>query len=133
MARALIIGASGGIGQALATEAARRGMDVTALSRSGDRLDITSEASVEATLGALEGTFDLIFVATEHHVDPAPLLAHRRTVLGVEIAEMKNSVGDLAEAGCVVPWRFASRPAFLVFVFLFLAFLLFFFFPFSYY
>ena len=34
------------------------------LSRSGDGLDVTDEASVAATLGKLEGSFDLIFVAT---------------------------------------------------------------------
>ena len=60
----MIIGASGGIGQALAADAARRGISVTGLSRSTDGLDITSETSVEAKLGALEGPFDLIFVAT---------------------------------------------------------------------
>jgi len=64
MARALIIGATGGIGQALAAEAARRGMSVTGLSRRENGLDITSEVSVEAVLGALDGPFDLIFVAT---------------------------------------------------------------------
>ncbi len=62
----LIIGASGGIGSALAAECAgRHGRDaVTGLSRSGDGLDIRSEKSVAAALGALDGPFDLIFVAT---------------------------------------------------------------------
>ncbi|MDJ0629353.1 MAG: SDR family NAD(P)-dependent oxidoreductase [Rhodobacter sp.] len=64
MKRALIIGASGGIGNALAVETARRGMRVTPLSRSETGLDITSQASVDAALAALDGPFDLIFVAT---------------------------------------------------------------------
>ncbi|KMW60363.1 Short-chain dehydrogenase/reductase SDR [Candidatus Rhodobacter oscarellae] len=62
--RALIIGASGGIGAGLCGEAARRGYAVTALSRSGDGLDVTDGASVEAHLGGLEGPFELILVAT---------------------------------------------------------------------
>jgi NAD(P)-dependent dehydrogenase (short-subunit alcohol dehydrogenase family) len=64
MSNALIIGDSGGIGGALAEELRGRGMAVTGLSRSRDGLDVTDEASVEAVLGALDGPFDLIFVAT---------------------------------------------------------------------
>ncbi len=37
---------------------------MTGLSRSRDGLDVTDEASVERVLGALDGPFDLIFVAT---------------------------------------------------------------------
>ncbi|TNF22560.1 MAG: SDR family NAD(P)-dependent oxidoreductase [Rhodobacteraceae bacterium] len=62
--RALVIGASGGIGAAVATALAARGAEVVGLSRSGDGLDVTDEASVAAHLGAQEGAFDLIFVAT---------------------------------------------------------------------
>lgn len=62
--RALIVGASGGIGAALAAELTARGVAVTALSRSADGLDVTDEASVAATLGRLDGTYDLILVAT---------------------------------------------------------------------
>ncbi|WP_102108224.1 SDR family NAD(P)-dependent oxidoreductase [Oceaniglobus roseus] len=62
--RALVIGASGGIGAAIATELRDRGHDVTALSRSGDGLDVTDEASVAQHLGRLDGPFDLVFVAT---------------------------------------------------------------------
>ena len=62
--RALVIGASGGIGGAVCTALRGRGADVVGLSRSGEGLDITDEASVARGLGALEGTFDLVFVAT---------------------------------------------------------------------
>ena len=62
--RALVVGASGGIGSALVAEARRRGADVVGLSRSRDGLDVTDEASVAATLGALEPGFDLMIVAT---------------------------------------------------------------------
>ena len=64
MKRALLIGASGGIGSALAQEFTSRGWEVTGLSRSRDGFDVTDEAAVEAGLTALEGPFDLVFVAT---------------------------------------------------------------------
>lgn len=61
---ALVIGASGGIGQALANELETRGNRVTCLSRSQGGLDITCEDSVSEKLGSLETGFDLIMVAT---------------------------------------------------------------------
>lgn len=64
MKKALVIGASGGIGGAIRAELLHRGWDLTALSRSDDGLDITSEVSVETALGALYGPYDLVFVAT---------------------------------------------------------------------
>jgi NAD(P)-dependent dehydrogenase (short-subunit alcohol dehydrogenase family) len=62
--RVLIIGASGGIGSALAAEAEARGAEVTRLSRRKDGLDVTEEASVAEHLGRLTGTYDAIWVAT---------------------------------------------------------------------
>ena len=64
MERALVVGASGGIGSAVAAALDARGVAVVRLSRSVDGLDVTDEASVEAALGALEPPFDLVFVAT---------------------------------------------------------------------
>ncbi|MHA6325512.1 SDR family NAD(P)-dependent oxidoreductase [Roseivivax sp. CAU 1753] len=64
MKHALIIGASGGIGSAVARELEARGVAVTGVSRSEGGLDVTDEASVAAHLGALEGPFDLVFCAT---------------------------------------------------------------------
>ncbi|MEP3675298.1 SDR family NAD(P)-dependent oxidoreductase [Sulfitobacter sp.] len=64
MEKVLIIGGSGGIGAALVAGFEGRGAQVVALSRSKDGLDITDEASVEAHLGALEGPFDALIVAT---------------------------------------------------------------------
>jgi NAD(P)-dependent dehydrogenase (short-subunit alcohol dehydrogenase family) len=61
MTKALIIGASGGIGAALA--AACAGHEVRALSRRDDGFDVTDPASVDRALGALDGPFDLIIVA----------------------------------------------------------------------
>lgn len=64
MVNALIIGASGGIGGAVAAHLRARGDTVTGLSRSVDGLDITDEDSIQGHLAALDGPFDLIFVAT---------------------------------------------------------------------
>lgn len=61
--RALVVGASGGIGSALVNALADRG-EVVGVSRSGNGMDVTDEASVAAALGALEGPFDLVVVAT---------------------------------------------------------------------
>ena len=62
--RALVVGASGGIGSAIVAELGARGWDVTGLSRSGNGLDVTNEASVEAAIAPLQGPFQLVFVAT---------------------------------------------------------------------
>lgn len=64
MARALVIGDSGGIGGAVAAALRDRDVEVTGLSRRRDGLDVTDEASVADVLGRLVGPFDLIFVAT---------------------------------------------------------------------
>lgn len=60
----LVIGASGGIGQAMAAEMQARGARVTTLSRSDDGLDVSDADSVDRVLGALAGPYQTIFVAT---------------------------------------------------------------------
>jgi len=62
--RALIIGASGGIGSAIVSALSSKGVEVVSRSRAQDGLDVTDEASVEAMFAGLSGVFDLIFVAT---------------------------------------------------------------------
>lgn len=64
MINALVIGASGGIGQAMVAEMRARGGDVTGLSRSVDGLDVTNAERVDAILGTLPGPFQTILVAT---------------------------------------------------------------------
>ena len=64
MTATLIIGASGGIGRALIANLQTAGQDVVGLSRSGDGLDLTDEASIIAVLGKLDRQFDTIIVAT---------------------------------------------------------------------
>ncbi len=62
--RALVIGASGGIGAALCEALAERGADVTGLSRSTDGFDFADPASVTSCLEAVAGPFGMILVAT---------------------------------------------------------------------
>ena len=64
MENAVIIGASGGIGGALADALEARGTTVTRLSRREDGLDLTDEGAVERVLGRLTAPQDLICVAT---------------------------------------------------------------------
>lgn len=64
MKTALAIGASGGIGTAVAKELSNRGYEVSTLSRSLDGLDVTDESSVGQVFARVKGPFDLIFVAT---------------------------------------------------------------------
>ena len=63
MDKVLIIGASGGIGSALADGFAARGAQVDRLSRSGDGFDVTDGASVAQHL-AHRGPYDRVVVAT---------------------------------------------------------------------
>jgi NAD(P)-dependent dehydrogenase (short-subunit alcohol dehydrogenase family) len=63
MIDALVIGASGGIGQAMVAEMRTRGGSVTTLSRREDGLDVTDPASVDRMMGALEGPFQTVFVS----------------------------------------------------------------------
>jgi NAD(P)-dependent dehydrogenase (short-subunit alcohol dehydrogenase family) len=62
--RALVVGSSGGIGSALAAALAGQGWQVTGLSRSGNALDITDEASVQDALAPLVAPFQRIVITT---------------------------------------------------------------------
>ena len=64
MINALVIGATGGIGQALADALENKGANVVRLSRKHNGLDITIEAAVDDALAPLNMTFDLVIVAT---------------------------------------------------------------------
>lgn len=63
MERVLIIGATGGIGAALAAALTVRGAAVTGLSRA-DGLDLTRPETVAQVMAGLAGPFDLILIAT---------------------------------------------------------------------
>lgn len=64
MERAVVVGASGGIGGALAGALTARGVAVTGLSRRADGLDLTDPDAVERVMGALDGPFDALLIAT---------------------------------------------------------------------
>jgi NAD(P)-dependent dehydrogenase (short-subunit alcohol dehydrogenase family) len=64
MSKALVIGASGGIGAALVGALAGAGQQVTTLSRSEDGFDITNEGRIAAYMAQLQGPFDTVFIAT---------------------------------------------------------------------
>lgn len=109
MTQTLILGASGGIGRALAAACAARGEAVTGLSRSADGFDITDPASVKAHLGALEGLFDRVIVATGAlEINGA---APEKTIKAVEKQAMMdqfalNTIGPalvLAQAHLLLP------------------------------
>ncbi|KQI70605.1 C factor, cell signaling protein [Loktanella sp. 5RATIMAR09] len=61
--RALVIGATGGIGAAVTAQLKADGWDVTGLSRSVDGFDVGDPAAIEQCMEAQTGPFDLIFVA----------------------------------------------------------------------
>jgi len=61
--RALVVGATGGIGAALCAALTARGADVSGLSRA-DGLDLLDEGSIAQTLAQLAPGFDTILVAT---------------------------------------------------------------------
>jgi NAD(P)-dependent dehydrogenase (short-subunit alcohol dehydrogenase family) len=61
--KALIIGASGGIGAAIAAQLAGEDWDVTGLSRAADGFDVTDPVRVATALDGLSGPFDLIVTA----------------------------------------------------------------------
>jgi NAD(P)-dependent dehydrogenase (short-subunit alcohol dehydrogenase family) len=62
--KALVIGASGGIGAALVGALTAAGQEVTCLSRSINGLDITDEASIARHMAGLDGPFQTVFIAT---------------------------------------------------------------------
>lgn len=62
--RALVIGASGGIGSALCAALVTDGFDVTRLSRAADGFDMTDPASVERAMNKLRGPFDTVLIAS---------------------------------------------------------------------
>ena len=64
MRTALIIGASGGIGRAVSSALAARGVSVTGLSRGADGLDVTDAVSVDRVMARQTGPYDLILIAT---------------------------------------------------------------------
>jgi len=62
--RVLVVGASGGVGSALAAAARARGAEVAGLSRSRDGFDLTDPDRAAAALAGVAGVFDVVLIAT---------------------------------------------------------------------
>ncbi|WP_164659498.1 SDR family NAD(P)-dependent oxidoreductase [Tropicibacter sp. Alg240-R139] len=106
MEKALIIGATGGIGRALVAELEARGVSVAGLSRSIDGLDLTDPEAVERILGSVEGPFDLILVASGAlEVDGA---APEKSIRAVTAQAMMNQFAVNA-VGPALVLRHAAR------------------------
>ncbi|GGH35768.1 Short-chain dehydrogenase [Cribrihabitans marinus] len=109
MERALVIGASGGIGRALSAALEARGVGVLGLSRSGDGLDLTDEESVARVLGGLDDPFDLVLVASGAlEIDGAEPEKSVRAIRAQAMMDQfaLNAVGPalvLREAGRLLP------------------------------
>ncbi|MEM8653960.1 MAG: SDR family NAD(P)-dependent oxidoreductase [Pseudomonadota bacterium] len=87
MDKVLILGASGGIGSALADGFAARGAAVDRLSRSVDGFDVTDAGSVERCLAG-RGPYDCVMVATGAlEIDGA---APEKTIKGLDPAAMMD-------------------------------------------
>lgn len=121
MGRALVVGASGGIGGALVAALLARGETVVGLSRSGDGLDVTDEGSVARIIGALDGPFDRVLVATGalevagaapekslRAVDPAALAAQFALNAMGPVLVLKHALRLMPRDGVV---RFAALSA----------------------
>ena len=86
--RALVLGASGGIGAAVATNLEGDGWEVARLSRSVDGFDVCKSESVDQALATAGGPFDLIFVATGIL---APLWGNpEKSLSAIEAADMSQ-------------------------------------------
>lgn len=90
MERILIIGASGGIGAALADHIGVA--EVVRLSRSSDGLDVTNAARVDERLFAIQGPFDAIVIATGTLGEPEKSLAAIDATAMAEVMAI-NAIG----------------------------------------
>lgn len=121
MQQALVVGASGGIGAAVAQALTGQGCAVTRLSRSADGLDLTDEASVQTCMSRIQGRFTTVFVATGaldlglyrpekslRAVDPAAFAAQFALNAAGPLLVLKHAVRLMPRD---VPVRFAALSA----------------------
>ena len=106
MDRALVIGASGGIGAALASALTQRGAQVTGLSRRGEGLDLRDPQSIERVLGGIEGPFGTVLIATGILAPPGG--APEKSLATLQ-AEALAEVMQVNAIGPALALRHASR------------------------
>lgn len=114
MAKALVVGASGGIGQALVQALQAAGHQVSTLSRSMDGLDVTDEASIAACMSGLTGPFDTVFIATGAlEIGPhMPEKALRAVTAEALMAQFQtNAMGPILVLKHLVPHLAKDSPA----------------------
>lgn len=104
--KALVIGASGGIGAAMVRQLSGDGWDVTGLSRTADGFDVSDPATVARAMGNLTGPFDLIFVAIG--ILAAPLGAPEKNLAAIDPDDMAR-VFAVNAIGPALVLRHASR------------------------
>lgn len=104
--RAVVVGAGGGIGAALVRALQARGCEVVGLSRSGDGLDVTDEASVKAAAERVGAPADMVIVATGLlHGDGVAPERSMRELDGLRLARLfaVNAIGPALVAKHFVP------------------------------
>ncbi len=112
--RALVIGASGGIGRAISEELDARAYEVVTLSRSIDGLDITNEESIKRAISGLDGQFELMIVTTgalviDNYQPEKTLKALDPNALSQQFA--LNAVGPALLLKHLIPFIPKDRPA----------------------
>ena len=110
MRTALIIGASGGIGRAVSSALAARGVSVTGLSRGADGLDVTDAVSVDRVMARQTGPYDLILIATgilaPAGEEPEKSLSR---IKAAAMAEVMAAIGSLRSSSVPHPERIYCR------------------------
>ena len=114
MKRILIIGASGGIGTALAETYRSRGWQCAGLSRTEQGLDLTQERSIAPALATLKGPFETIVMATGaltlDGVGPEKTI--KAVTAQTMAAQMQvNAIGPALILGQIGPLLPRDRPA----------------------
>jgi NAD(P)-dependent dehydrogenase (short-subunit alcohol dehydrogenase family) len=123
--RAVVVGASGGIGSALSRALADREVSVHAFSRNGSitdarllpgKMDVENEASIEAAASALRcrESLDLILVASGllHGNEVAPEKSYRQlSAAALERYFAVNATGPALVAKYFLPLLHKNRPA----------------------
>jgi len=114
MKKALVIGHTGGIGSAISTQLHGAGYRVTGVSRSEGGLDFADLAGADKVLAAIDGPFDLVFVATG--VLTGAGVVPEKTIRALDPAAMEaqfriNAIGPALVLKHAVRWLPKDTPS----------------------